>query len=99
MMTGKVTANPLYIPAIKSMSLDVCNYRSPRRSPIKKRIPGERRWFPEGVRYWQRQDFHVIYELKEKYPVTLLCEIMGVNRSGYYKWIARRGTPNRYEQD
>lgn len=24
---------------------------------------------------------------------------MGVNRSGYYKWMARRGKPNRYEQD
>lgn len=24
---------------------------------------------------------------------------MGVNRSGYYKWRARQGTPNRYEQD
>lgn len=24
---------------------------------------------------------------------------MGVNRSGYYKWKARQGIPNRYEQD
>lgn len=24
---------------------------------------------------------------------------MSVNRSGYYKWIARKDKPNRYEQD
>ena len=24
---------------------------------------------------------------------------MGINRSGYYKWMHRRGKPNRYEQD
>ncbi len=24
---------------------------------------------------------------------------MNVNRSGYYKWVARKGTKNRYEQD
>ena len=24
---------------------------------------------------------------------------MSVNRSGYYKWLARKGKPNRYEQD
>ena len=24
---------------------------------------------------------------------------MSVNRSGYYKWLSRKGKPNRYEQD
>ena len=24
---------------------------------------------------------------------------MSVNRSGYYKWLARKDVPNRYEQD
>ena len=31
--------------------------------------------------------------------MDFLCEIMNVNRSGYYKWRNRRGTPNRYEKD
>ena len=34
-----------------------------------------------------------------KYPIDFLCKLMGVNRSGYYKWKARQGQPNRYERD
>ena len=41
----------------------------------------------------------MLEELKVKYPVDFLCKIMGINRSGYYKWKARRGLVNRYEQD
>ena len=29
----------------------------------------------------------------------MLCKVMGVNRSGYYKWRKRQGTANRYLQD
>ena len=31
--------------------------------------------------------------------MDFLCEIMNVNRSGYYKWRNRRGILNRYEKD
>ena len=31
--------------------------------------------------------------------MDFLCRIMGVNRSGYYKWQNRRGMLNRYEKD
>lgn len=37
--------------------------------------------------------------MRKDYPVTELCTIMGVNRSGYYKWKARKGSKNRYEKD
>lgn len=37
--------------------------------------------------------------LRKKYPVTLLLNVMDLNRSGYYKWIKRKDKPNRYEQD
>lgn len=31
--------------------------------------------------------------------MDFLCRLMDINRSGYYKWRRRKGTPNRYEQD
>ena len=31
--------------------------------------------------------------------MDFLCRIMGVNRSGYYKWRQRQGLLNRYERD
>lgn len=33
------------------------------------------------------------------YPVAELCRQMNVNRSGYYKWCARKGKKNQYEKD
>ena len=32
------------------------------------------------------------------YAVSELCNIYGVSRSGYYKWLKRAGHPNRYEK-
>ena len=32
-----------------------------------------------------------------KYAVQELCEAYEVSRSGYYKWLKRKGKPNRYE--
>ena len=60
---------------------------------------GGRSWCKEGIRYWQRKEYEVIEELKGKYPVNFLCQVMGVNRSGYYKWRQRQGKMNRYERD
>ena len=37
--------------------------------------------------------------MKEKYPIVFLCQLMGVSKSGYYKWKNRQGTLNRYEKD
>ncbi len=37
--------------------------------------------------------------MKINYPVTLLCRLLDVSRSGYYKWRNRRGLKNRYEKD
>ena len=60
---------------------------------------GGKSWCKQGVRYWQRNDYEVLEELRVKYPATNLLHLMGINRSGYYKWRKRRGKPNRYEQD
>ncbi len=56
-------------------------------------------WCKQGIRYQTRQEYEVIEELKGKYPITFLCQLMGVNKSGYYKWKNRQGTLNRYEKD
>ena len=37
--------------------------------------------------------------MKDKYPIVFLCQLMGVSKSGCYKWKARQGKLNRYEQD
>ncbi|MCM3791624.1 IS3 family transposase [Domibacillus indicus] len=40
-------------------------------------------------------EYQVIYEMSHRFPITLLCEIAGVSRSGYYKWIKNRQTPSK----
>ena len=37
--------------------------------------------------------------MKENYPIAFLCKLMGVSRSGYYKWKNRRGKLNQYAID
>lgn len=39
----------------------------------------------------------MIYELNNNYPITFLCKIMNVNRSGYYKWKNRLNKENIYQ--
>lgn len=34
--------------------------------------------------------------LKKAYPLTFLCEIMNINRSGYYMWLNRKGLITQY---
>lgn len=45
------------------------------------------------------QVFQIIEEMAVKYPITLLCKIAGVSRSGYYKWLHNRRivTPRKAE--
>jgi len=40
-----------------------------------------------------------VNRFKDKYPVTLLCELLDVSRSGYYKWFNRQNKPNNYEKN
>ena len=37
-------------------------------------------------------------ELSGKYNISKLCEEMGINRSGFYKWMDRLNKPNTKEQ-
>lgn len=36
-------------------------------------------------------------ELSKEFGVSTLLSYLGLNRSGYYKWIKRKGKPNRYQ--
>ena len=49
----------------------------------------EDRWESQisGVR--QEAEYLTIEELKHKYPITHLCEILDISKSSYYKWLKR----------
>lgn len=39
--------------------------------------------------------FHFIDAEKESFPVKLMCEMLNVSRSGYYRWLNTRDLPDR----
>lgn len=43
----------------------------------------------------QLRAYSIIKELAACYPISLLCAIAGVSRSGYYKWLQRQQSPSR----
>lgn len=36
------------------------------------------------------ESFKIIYSLRNKFSISLLCDISIVSRSGYYKWCTRK---------
>ena len=38
-------------------------------------------------------------QLSKEYSIESLCYLINVSRSGYYKWLKRKGILNRYEND
>lgn len=42
-----------------------------------------------------KDKYMLIFELASNYSVKLLCEISQVSKSGYYKWISRKASPNK----
>ena len=51
-----------------------------------KRVHGERRWCGKGVLQLRRCEFEIVYALSAGFPVWRVCRVMGINRSGFYKW-------------
>ena len=37
--------------------------------------------------------YHVIHRHKKEYPISVMCQIFGVSRSGYYTFVQRLGQP------
>ena len=52
------------------------------------------RWESEGVRYFIRKEYEIIESLSNEFDVVTLCELAGVSRSGYYKWLKRSDEPH-----
>lgn len=62
---------------------------------LKKRLhpDPERRWDAGRVRACIREECAIIEALSKEFPVTGLCSLCGVSRSGFYKWRKRGGDP------
>lgn len=57
-----------------------------KRSPLKKRLLSERKWCGEEISSYRQREYQVILELSGDFPVNLLCEKMGIQRSSFYNW-------------
>ncbi|XOQ24972.1 MAG: Integrase catalytic domain-containing protein [Mitsuokella multacida] len=53
-----------------------------------------RGWGKQGVHYFKEREFEIIFELAAQFPITKLCDILSVNRSGFYKWKDRLEHPS-----
>ncbi|MBQ1745634.1 MAG: IS3 family transposase [Clostridiales bacterium] len=60
----------------------------------KKRLRSERSWCKQGIHYIRRREFEIVFELSGDFPVKKLCDVLGVNRSGFYKWKNRLEKPS-----
>ena len=58
---------------------------------LKKRIRGEGGWYGNSVR---QREYQVIMELSGEFPVMLLCETMGIQRSSFYSWKKHLSDPS-----
>lgn len=55
-----------------------------------KKISGEaERGWANGVCSFKNEEFKIVDMLSQEYPVKDICKMMGVSRSGYYKWLRR----------
>jgi hypothetical protein len=41
--------------------------------------------------------YKVIYRFRDKFTIGELCKLLEVSRSGYYKWINRKDSPDKDE--
>ncbi|MBP3273517.1 MAG: IS3 family transposase [Butyrivibrio sp.] len=46
------------------------------------------------MRSYKQQEFEIVMELSGQFPVKFLCEVLSINRSGFYKWKKRLEHPS-----
>ena len=61
---------------------------------LKKLYCSDERSWETGVCSFKREEFEIVDILCREYSVKALCEVMGISRSGYYKW-KKRGKSDR----
>lgn len=42
-----------------------------------------------GSHFFKQKEYEIIMELSAQFPVKYLCRVLGINRSGFYKWKQR----------
>ena len=47
----------------------------------------------------KQKEYEIIESLSKEYNVESLCKSIELSRSGYYKWLKRKGILNRYQND
>ena len=65
-----------------------------KMSVLKKLYCSDKRSWETGVCSFKREEFEIVDILCREYSVKALCEVMGISRSGYYKW-KKRGKSDR----
>ncbi|MCE3303934.1 IS3 family transposase, partial [Staphylococcus aureus] len=61
-----------------------------------KKVEGERKRADQSP-FRQIVEYLVIEDLKNEYPITLLCKVVGISRASYYKWRKRRESKTQRE--
>ena len=51
-----------------------------------KKLSGGRSWCTQDVHSYRQEEYQVVMELSGQFPIQLLCERIGIPRSGFYHW-------------
>lgn len=60
-----------------------------------KRVRSERGWCKQGIHLFKDQEYEVILTLAATFPIKRICRVLGINRSGFYKWKYRLEHPSQ----
>lgn len=48
-----------------------------------------RKYGRHGYRWSKQIDYSIILEFSELYPIKTICDVMGIKRDGFYKYVKR----------
>lgn len=46
-----------------------------------------------------RKEYEIVETLSREFNIKSVCMVMNVSRSGYYKWLNRKGTIHNYQKN